>query len=222
VRILVIEDDKAVSDFISEALTQEGYAVDTAFTGEQGEYLAGTVPYDAILLDILLPGKDGFEVCTALRRKKIDTPVLMLTCKTEDSEVTRGLDSGADDYLTKPFNIAVLLSRLRALTRRGRGLVNPEIEIGNLRLDTIHKQLWRGAREINLTAKEYAILEYLAGHPNSLITRSTLEQHVRNSNMDSNSNTVDVHIKNLRAKLGEENRGLIRTIQGRGYQLIKP
>jgi DNA-binding response OmpR family regulator len=221
VRILIIEDDKSTSDFLKEALTQERYAVDTAFTGEEGESLAETVSYDAILLDIILPGKDGIQVCADLRRKKVDTPILILTCKSEDSDITRGLDSGADDYLTKPFTIDVLLSRLRALIRRGQNSINPDIKVGNLILDTVNQQFWQGTREITLTSKEYAILEYLAGHPDSLITRSTLEQHIWNLNTDSGSNVIDAHIKNLRAKLGEENRGLIQTIRGRGYQLRK-
>ena len=220
-RILIIEDDKPLSDMLKKALSQENYSVDVALTGEDGEYLAETIPYDVILMAILLPGKDGIAVCKSLRHKNIDTPILMLTSKTQDSDVIRGMDSGADDYLIKPFHIGVLNSRVRALLRRGHKSENPKIKVGNLILDTVGRQVWQGKKEIKLTAKEYAILEYLASYPNSVITRTNLEQHVWNLNMDSISNVIDEHIKNLRAKLGEENRDLIQTVRGRGYQLRK-
>lgn len=219
-RILVIEDDKSLSDLLKEALAQEGYAVDMAGTGEEGEYLAETIPFDVIVLDIILPGKDGIAVCKSLRAKNVNTPILMLTCKTEESDVIRGLDSGADDYLGKPFHVAILYARLRALVRRRQNTSNPKVEIGNLVIDTVRRQVWQGTQEINLTVKEYDILEFLACNPNTVITRTDLEQHIWNMNMDTSTNLIDVHIKNLRAKLGRENQDLIQTIRGRGYRIL--
>lgn len=218
-RILIVEDDIGISNMLTKALSYEGYTTDAVCTGEEGERLAAEVPYDLILLDIILPGKDGFEVCKALRNQKVKTLILMLTAKKEESDIIRGLDSGADDHLSKPFHISVLASRIRPLIRRGQNLPNPKIGLNNLIIDTITHQVWLGTEIIILTPTEYAILECLAAHPDCPVTRSAIEKSLWNLDKDNCSNVIDAHIKNLRAKLGEENRDLIQTLRGQGYQL---
>jgi DNA-binding response OmpR family regulator len=215
---LIVEDDLDLANMLKAALSQEGYAADVTDCGEEGESLATAILYDLILLDILLPGKDGLAVCKSLRTQKINTPILLLTAKNENADVILGLNSGADDYLTKPFNLGVLFARIRALIRRGRTISSQELKINNLTIDTLNRQVHRCEAEISLTSKEYAILEYLIQHPNFLVARSTLEQHIWNMQMDNSSNALDVHIKNLRNKLGEENHDLILTIRGQGYR----
>src|ERR1035437_1789733 len=219
-RILVVEDEKQLAELIKRGLVEEGYAVDIALTGEEGEELAGDIPYDVILLDIILPGKDGISVCSALREKKVKTPVLMLTSKDTSGDKVKGLDAGADDYLVKPFVFEELYARIRALLRREENLIPQKIVIGDLVIDTITKQVWRGPRYVELTGKEYSILEYLARHPNMIVTRVMLEQHIWNLELDSTSNLVDVFIRKLRRKLDEgDGDSFIQTIKGTGYRL---
>jgi DNA-binding response OmpR family regulator len=219
-RILVIEDEEQIAEIISHTLAMEGYAVDTAGNGEEGERLAEDIPYDLIILDLILPGKDGIEVCRSLRRKKVKTPLIMLTCKTSVEEKAVGLDSGADDYMGKPFSLVELLARVRALLRRDRSTTSSRIQIGDLVMDTAGRQVWRGKKNIDLTAKELALLEYLAYNSNTIVPRRMIEQHVWNGELDSDSNLVDVYISRLRTKLCQgHQKDLIQTIKGLGYRL---
>ena len=220
-RILIVEDEQNLARIIQRGLTEEGYAVDTAFTGEDGEMLAESIPYDIILLDIMLPGKDGIEVCRSLRQKKIKTPILMLTAKDSIGDRVKGLDSGADDYLVKPFAFEELYARVRALLRREENLLPQKLQVGDLVMDAGTRQVMRGDRKIELTGKEFAILEFLMRHPNLVITRVMLEQHIWNLELDSTSNLVDVFIRRLRKKIDEgEKKSLIQTVKGAGYRLL--
>jgi heavy metal response regulator len=219
-RILVVEDQRRLCNIIKRGLLEEGYAVDSAYDGEDGEYLAETTPYDLIILDIMLPKKDGIEVCQDLRLKKVNTPILMLTAKDTVEDRVRGLDAGADDYLIKPFAFNELLARVRALLRREGLSKSPRLQIGDLTMDTLTREAWRGDREIELTTKEYVILEYLMRHPNMVITRTMLEEHAWDYEFDSISNLIDVYIRRLRRKIDENGKAsMIQTIRGAGYRL---
>ncbi|MBN1190207.1 MAG: response regulator transcription factor [Dehalococcoidales bacterium] len=219
-RILVIEDEEPIAEIISNTLSMEGYAVDTVSNGEEGEKLAEEVPFDLIVLDLILPGKGGIEVCRSLRRRKVKTPIIMVTCKNSVEDKAMGLDSGADDYMGKPFSLVELLARVRALLRRDKSVTSSRIQIGDLTVDLAGRQVSRGKKVIDLTAKELALLEYLVYNPNNIITRRMIEQHVWNSELDSESNLVDVYISRLRAKLEEgPQKDLIQTIKGIGYRL---
>jgi len=167
-----------------------------------------------------LSGIDGINVCRHLRNKKIDTPILILSCKQDTDDIINGLDSGADDYLTKPFQIGILSSRLRSIIRRARKSASPIIEVRNIIMDTLRKQIWKDNIEIPLTLTEYEILEYLFSNPDKIISRNDFEQHIWNLNNDHSSNIIDVYIKNLRLKLGDNKCELIVTRRGRGYQII--
>jgi DNA-binding response OmpR family regulator len=222
-RILVIEDEDQLAELIKRGLEEEGYAVDIAGTGETGEELADSIPYDLVVLDIILPKKDGLEVCGALRAKKIKAPILMLTAKDTIEDKVKGLDNGADDYMVKPFVFEELYARVRALLRREENLVSHKLDMGELVIDTNTRQVWRGQKGVDLTPKEYAILEYLARHPNMVVTRVMLEQHIWNLELDSTSNLVDVFIRKLRRKLDEgEGESVIQTVKGAGYRLRAP
>jgi DNA-binding response OmpR family regulator len=221
-RILVVEDESELAELIKRGLEEEGYAVDVAGTGETGEELAESVPYDMVVLDIILPGKDGLEVCRDLRGKKLKMPILMLTAKDAIEDKVKGLDCGADDYMAKPFVFEELYARVRALLRREENLVSQKVELGDVVIDTTTRQVWRGGTEVTLTPKEYSIFEYLARHPNMVITRVMLEQHVWNLELDSTSNLVDVFIRKLRRKLDSEGESLIQTVKGAGYRLRSP
>jgi len=219
-RILVIEDERQLADIIKRGLEEQGYAVDTAYDGEEGEYLAENFPYDLIILDIILPKKEGIEVCKTLRQRKVITPILMLTCKGSVDDKVRGLDSGADDYLVKPFAFEELSARVRTLLRRESNLILPVLEVGDLVMDTSTRQVRRGQRNIELNSKEYTILEYLMRHPNTVITRTMLEGHVWDLEFDSTSNLVDVYIRRLRSKIDEGAKdSLIQTVRGAGYRI---
>lgn len=222
-RTLVIEDEKQLADIIKRGLEEEGYAVDTAYDGEEGEYLAENFPYDLILLDIILPKKDGIEVCKTLRQRKVKTPILMLTCKGSVGDKVRGLDSGADDYLVKPFAFEELAARVRTLLRRESNLTPTILVVGDLVMDTSARQVRRGQKTIDLNSKEYTILEYLMRHPNMVITRTMLEGHVWDLEFDSTSNLVDVYIRRLRSKIDEgDKESLIQTVRGAGYRIKTP
>ena len=222
-RILVVDDDRRLSAVIKRGLLEEAYAVDLAYDGEEGEYMAEVNPYDLIILDIMLPGKDGIEVCRELRSKKVNTPVLMLTAKDTVEDRVKGLDVGADDYLVKPFAFNELLARVRAILRREGMSKSPELRVADLTLDTLTRQVWRGERPIELTTKEYVILEYFMRHPNVVITRTMIEEHAWDYDFDSLSNLVDVYIRRLRRKIdGEGEASLIQTIRGAGYRLKAP
>ncbi|TET55048.1 MAG: response regulator transcription factor, partial [Dehalococcoidia bacterium] len=194
-RILVVDDDRRLCAVIRRGLLEESYAVDLAYDGEDGEYLAEVNPYDLIILDIMLPVKDGIEVCRELRAKKISTPILMLTAKDAVEDRVKGLDTGADDYLVKPFAFSELLARVRALLRREGTSKSPELRVGDLVLNTLTRQVNRGQRPIELTTKEYVILEYLMRHPKVVVTRTMIEEHAWDYDFDSLSNLVDVYIR---------------------------
>jgi DNA-binding response OmpR family regulator len=222
-RILVVDDDRRLCAVIKRGLLEEAYAVDLAYDGEEGEYLAEINPYDLIILDIMLPKKDGIEICRELRAKKVNTPVLMLTAKDTVEDRVKGLDTGADDYLVKPFAFNELLARVRALLRREGMSKSPELRVGELTLNTLTRQVWRGQRPIELTTKEYVILEYFMRHPNVVVTRTMLEEHAWDYDFDSLSNLVDVYIRRLRRKIDTEGEdSLIQTVRGAGYRLKEP
>ncbi len=212
-RVLVVEDEPDLLAGVVRALRTQGYSVDSAADGEEGLFKAESVDYDAVLLDVMLPVRDGWSVLEALRRKK-KTPVLMLTARDRPVDKVRGLDSGADDYLVKPFDLGELLARVRALIRRGAQEPSPEITLGDVRIEQAARRVTRLGAPVTLTAKEYTILEYLALNRGRLVTRSALYEHVFDENDDSFSNLIDVHISNLRKKLGH---GLIATRRGLGY-----
>jgi heavy metal response regulator len=219
-RILVVEDERQLADIIKRGLEEQGYAIDIAYDGEEGEYFTGNFSYDLIILDIILPKKDGIAVCQALRQKKVKTPIIMLTCKGSVEDKVKGLDSGADDYLVKPFAFEELAARVRTLLRRESNLISPKLVVGDLVMDAPTRQVWRGERRIELTNKEYAILEYLMRHPNMVITRTMIEQHVWDLEFDSISNLIDVYIRRLRSKIDEgEKDSLIQTVRGAGYRI---
>jgi len=222
-RILVVDDDRRLCAIIKRGLLEEAYAVDLAYDGEEGEYLAEVNPYDLIILDIMMPNKDGIEVCHELRAKNVNTPILMLTAKDTVEDRVKGLDTGADDYLVKPFAFNELLARVRALLRREGISKSPELRVGDLTLNTLTRQIWRGQRPIELTTKEYVILEYFMRHPNVVVTRTMIEEHAWDYDFDTMSNLVDVYIRRLRRKIDNEREdSLIQTVRGAGYRLKAP
>ncbi len=213
-RLLLVEDEPDLLKGLSKALREEGYAVDTSEDGEEGLYKAVETDYDAIVLDIMLPVIDGIEVLRRLRRKGKETPVLMLTAKSETGDRIRGLDHGADDYLGKPFDLDELLARLRALIRRSAGQSAPSIAIGEVTIDPVGRRVYRSGAEVTVTAREYVLLEFLGRHRGRVLSRTELHEHVFDENDESFSNLIDVHVSNLRKKLGHE---LIATRRGLGY-----
>jgi two-component system OmpR family response regulator len=212
-RILVVEDEPDLLRGLARALREEGYAVDTAENGEDGLFKAETVSYDAVVLDVMLPRLDGWEVLRRLRATK-KTPVLLLTARDQSADRVRGLDLGADDYLVKPFDLPELLARLRALIRRSASEARSVIEIGEVRIDLAARTLTRGAQPVTLTAREYALVEYLALHRGEVVTRTTLYEHLFDETDDTLSNLLDVHVSNVRKKLGHD---FIVTRRGHGY-----
>ena len=219
-RILVADDDRRLTSIVKRGLMEEAYAVDVAYDGEESEYLAEVNPYDLIILDIMMPKKDGIEVCQELRAKKVNTPILMLTAKDAVEDRVKGLDAGADDYLVKPFAFSELLARIRALLRRDGVTKSPELKVGELVLNTLTREVWRGQKAIELTTKEYVILEYLMRHPNVVVTRRMLEEHAWDYDFDSLSNLIDVYIRRLRRKIDVEGEpSMIQTMRGAGYRL---
>ena len=219
-RVLVVEDEKRIADFVSKGLTEAGYAVDVASDGEEALGWTDVVEYDLIVLDIMLPKLDGIEVARTLRSRRIATPILMLTARDAVDDRVRGLDSGADDYLVKPFAFAELLARLRALGRREPAVVNPVLQVRDLTLDTTTRQAERQGQAIELTNKEYSLLEYLMRHPNQVLTRTMIAEHVWNYDFDNATNVIDVHIRYLRRKVDDPfDRPLIQTVRGAGYRI---
>src|ERR1051325_11714642 len=212
-RILVVEDEPRLLRNLAKALREAGYAVDTADAGDDGLYKARSYDYDAIVLDVMLPRLDGWEVLQRLRKQK-QTPVLILTARDTPKDRVRGLDSGADDYLVKPFDLPELLARLRALIRRAAGQPRPTIELGDITIDTRARTVVRAKEAVALTAREYAILEYLALHRGEVVTRTALYEHLFDESDDTLSNLLDVHVFSIRKKLGRE---LISTRRGQGY-----
>ena len=219
-RILLIEDNRRLNTSLKMSLLDDGYAVDAAFDGQEGQDFAELTPYDAIILDVMLPVKDGLEVCRELRRQRINTPIIMLTARDAVEDRIQGLDSGADDYLVKPFAIDELRARLRALLRRDAPSKSGQIEIGDLLIDPATHRVERCGRSITLTAKEYALLEYFARHPDQIITREMAENHIWSYEFNGTSNVVDVYVRRLRRKIDDpfETR-LFETVRGVGYRL---
>jgi len=215
-----VEDDADMARFIARGLTEQAYAVDRVVSGEEAIERVGTTTYDAILLDAMIPPPDGFEVCRTLRRDGIDAPILMLTARDAVSDRVEGLDAGADDYLVKPFEFAELLARLRALTRRRGVPQDPVIEAGDLRIDTRSHRVTRGSKELPLTTKEYALLEFLAVNAGRVVGRQEIAEHVWNEEFDPFTNLIEVYIGRLRRIVDRDRTPkLIHTIRGSGYIL---
>jgi two-component system, OmpR family, response regulator len=219
-RALVVEDEVKMAALIRRGLVEEGYAADVARTGEEALWMARATPYDAIVLDVMLPGRNGLEVCRSLRESGVWSPILMLTARDGVEDKVSGLDSGADDYLSKPFSFAELLARLRALTRRGPSERPAVLEVGTLRLDPATRQAWRGQAEVDLSAKEFALLETFMRNPGDVLTRLDLLEHAWDYGYENRSNVVDVYVRYLRAKI-DRPFGLdsIETVRGVGYRL---
>jgi two-component system OmpR family response regulator len=212
-RVLVIEDEPELLRALAQALREDGYAVDEADDGEDGLFKATSWDYDAIVLDLMLPRLDGWGVLARLRRER-KTPVLILTARDAVGDRVRGLDAGADDYLVKPFELAELLARLRALIRRAAGQADPVLAVGDVAIDTRARTVSRGGVPVSLTAREYALVELLALHRGRLVTRAQIYEHLFDEDDDTLSNLVDVHVSNVRKKLGKD---FISTRRGQGY-----
>jgi len=219
-RVLVVEDEHRLAGLLRRGLEEHGYAVDVAFDGEEGLHLAELEPYDLVILDVMLPKLDGFEVCRRLRAAGVWAPVLMLTARDAVRDRVAGLDSGADDYLTKPFSYAEFLARLRALTRRGDAERPVVIEAGDLRLDPATRQVWRGDDEISLSAKEFAVLETFMRRPGRVLSRFDLLEHAWDYEYENRSNVVDAYVRLLRKKIDKPfGTNSIETVRGAGYRL---
>ena len=212
-RVLIIEDEPDLLASLAQALREEGYAVDTADNGDDGLFNAEGTGYDAIVLDVMLPGMDGWEILTRLRKTK-KTPVLMLTARDQSRDRVRGLDTGADDYVVKPFDLAELFARLRALIRRSADQTTNVIEIGDVKIDTAARHVFLKDQPVELTAREYSLVEFLVLHRGKVVTRTQLYEHLFDENESSLSNLLDVHVSNARKKLGAE---FIVTRRGHGY-----
>jgi len=222
-RILVVEDEHRLAAVLKQGLLEQGYAVDVAHDGEVGLGLAELEPYDLLVLDVMLPGLDGLALCRRLRAKGRHMPVLLLTARDAVDDRVTGLDSGADDYLTTPFAFRELLARVRALLRREGRSRDPLLRAGDLTLDPATREVRRGGRTVELTSKEYAILEYLLHHPNRVLTRTQIAEHVWDYDFVAMSNVIDVYIRSLRRKLDDNDESrLLHTVRGAGYQLRPP
>ncbi len=219
-RLLLAEDEPKVAAHIRQGLVAEGHAVDEATDGEEALWLATEHAYDALLLDVMMPGKDGLTVVRQLRRKGISTPVLFITARDEIEDKVRGLDAGGDDYLTKPFSIAELLARLRAISRRQRPQATTLVRVGDLELDLVTHRARRGQHEIDLTPREFSLLEFLMSASPRPVSKTAIVEHVWDQHFDSESNVVNVYIKMLRRKIEEPGRPpLLHTIRGVGFAL---
>ncbi len=219
-RILLVEDEIKIANFVVRGLKEEDYVVDVANDGERASFLAEVNPYDLIILDIMLPHKDGITICRELRKKKISTPILMLTAKDRVRDKVLGLNSGADDYLSKPFDFEELSARISALLRRNRADKTGILKIDDLELDQFRHKVKRAGKEIQLSSKEFALLEYLMLNVNHVVTRTTISEHVWHEDFDSFTNVIDVYINFLRNKIDKDfKKPLIHTIHGKGYML---
>ena len=219
-RILIVEDERRLSNVIKKGFVEDGFAVDQAFDGEEGQYLAEGEQYDLIVLDIMLPKMDGLQLCKELRKKNIKTPILMLTAKSTTEDKVAGLDSGADDYITKPFSFVEFRSRVHALIRRSHQETSPTLKIEDLEVDPLKHIVKRGEKTINLTPKEFAVLELLLRHRGEVVSRTMIIEHVWDYNFDGMSNVVDVFVVALRKKIDfGAKKKLIQTIHGVGYKI---
>jgi two-component system OmpR family response regulator len=219
-RILVIEDDAAIASIVANGLRGDGYAIDLAVDGDDGLWMAREGRYDAIILDLMLPGQDGFEVCSALRATGDLTPILMLTARDTERDLTRGLDTGADDYLTKPFSFAVLGARVRALCRRSAGREWAPVSAGDLGMDPAGRRAWRGDTELVLTTRQFDLLEFLLRRAGRVLTRDEIVLGVWGFDFEGDPNIVEVYIRRLRTRIDQPfDRHAIETVRGSGYRL---
>lgn len=219
-RLLVVEDEKKVAAFIKRGLEEEGYTVDLAHDGAEGFRMAMATPYDLLVMDVMLPKKDGLTVVKELRQSECATPVLMLTARDTTDDIVAGLDAGSDDYLTKPFAFAELSARVRALARRSVMDRGAQLQFADLRIDPVTHQVWRGEREIDLTTKEYGLLEFLMRNPNTVLSRNQIAEQVWEHTFDTFTNIIDVYVNYLRKKIDKgQDRKLIHTVRGQGYVL---
>ena len=215
-RVLVVEDEERLAAGLKKGLEAEGFATDVAHTGTEGLWMARERDYDAIVLDLLLPGINGYRICAELREAGIWTPILMLTAKDGEFDEAEALDTGADDYVTKPFSYVALVARLRALIRRGAVERPAVLEVGDLRFDPGARRAWHGGEEVELTARELGVLEYLMRHPGEVVSKIDIVDHVWDDGFDGDLNIVEVYVGHLRSKLG---RDTIETVRGAGYRL---
>jgi DNA-binding response OmpR family regulator len=220
-RVLIIEDQENLASLIKKGLEAEGFAADYVLDGKSGwlrlELNHGD--YDVVILDLMLPKMDGMEICRSAREKKITTPIIMLTAKDGVEDMISGLNVGADDYLVKPFSFDNLLARIRAVLRRPQPALNNEYRVGNIKLNTISKKAYLDTEEIKLTLKEFSLLEYMMRHPNQVLSREQILSNIWDFAFDSFSNVVDVHITNLRKKIGDKDCKVLETVRGVGYRL---
>ena len=219
-RVLIVEDEPKLATFIEQGLIEESFAVDTAADGETALDLARVNPYDVVILDILLPGIDGFAVCRSLRQRQVDTPILMLSARGMVEDRVKGLNTGADDYLTKPFAFSELIARVRALLRRRTPSVGTVLKVGDLMLDPASRRVRRGDRRIDLTQKEFALLDYLMRNAGQALTRTMIAEHVWDFSWDRLTNVIDVYINHLRKKIERPGEArLIHAVRGVGYMI---
>ena len=222
-KVLVVEDEKKIASFIRKGLEERGFVVDVSERGDEGYTLATTRSYDALVLDIMLPGRDGLSILRSLREQKLAVPVILLTARGELSERVEGLNLGADDYLTKPFFLDELVARLHVVTRRRSGDQRSILQAGDLSVNLLTRAATRGAEKVELTTREFALLTYLMRSPGRVFTRTQICEHVWNYHHDPGTNLVDVYVQRVRKKIGEEpGRPLIETVRGIGYRFAKP
>jgi two-component system, OmpR family, response regulator len=220
-RVLVVEDEKRLAVGLKNGLEAEGFATDVALNGDDGLWMARENPYDAIVLDLMLPGTNGYQVCSTLREVGVWTPILVLTAMDDELDEAEALDLGADDYLTKPFSYVVLVARLRALLRRGAPERPAALDAGDLRLDPGSKQVWRAEEEVSLTARELSLLEYLLRRKGQVVSKREILEHVWDYDFEGDPNIVEVYIRHLRDKLDRPfGRSSIQTVRGAGYRLV--
>jgi two-component system, OmpR family, response regulator len=220
VRVLVVEDEKRLAAGLKKGLEAEGFATDVALNGTDGLWMARENPYDAIVLDLMLPGINGYRICATLRDANVWTPILMLTAKDGEFDEAEALDTGADDYVTKPFSYVVLVARLRALIRRGAGERPAVLDAGDLRYDPASRRTWRGETQVELTAREMALFEFLMRHPGEVVSKAAILEHVWDYDFEGDPNIVEVYIRHLRNKLDRPfERHAIETVRGAGYRL---
>lgn len=219
-KILIIEDEKRMAGILKKGLEENAFLVDLAHDGEEGMYMAENYPYDAVLLDIMLPAMDGLTILNVLRSKRSEVPVLLITARGEIESRIKGLNFGADDYIVKPFDFHELMARLKSVIRRSKGKPSPLVAIDDLSLDTNSRSVSRGGREIRLSATEYNLLEYLALNSGRVVSRTELTEHIYDTDFDRDSNVIDVYVNHLRNKLDKGfDRQLIHTVRGAGYIL---
>jgi len=219
-RLLVIEDNPKMAALIQKGLTEQGYAVDLAHSGHDGEFMAAGEVYDAVILDLMLPDQDGLIVCRNLRRRGVHTPILMLTALSTTQDKVTGLDAGADDYLAKPFEFDELVARIRALLRRGQAREASTLNFEDIEMDLLKRTVTRAGQKIKLTAKEFALLEYFLRNPNRVLSRTAIGEHVWDMNFEPESNVIDVYVSMLRRRIDKGyDRQLIHTMIGAGYML---